>query len=58
MRSILDPLFRYTSSQQTDIRKTFARVRNEARSARRAVMRNEMSVACVPPPAQRKRASP
>jgi hypothetical protein len=32
MKSILDPSFRYTSSIQTDIRKTFARVRRERRS--------------------------
>lgn len=29
MKSILDPSFRYTSSAQTDLRKTFARVRGE-----------------------------
>jgi hypothetical protein len=29
MKSILDPQFRYTSSSNTDIRKTFARVRRE-----------------------------
>ena len=31
MRSILDHSFRYTSSVQTDLRKTFARVRRESR---------------------------
>ncbi len=31
MKSILDPSFRYTSSVQTDVRKTFARVRRELR---------------------------
>ena len=31
MKSILDPSFRYTSSANTDIRKTFARVRREMR---------------------------
>jgi hypothetical protein len=31
MKSILDPNFRYTSSANTDIRKTFARVRREMR---------------------------
>ena len=31
MRSILDHSFRYTSSVQTDVRKTFARVRRETR---------------------------
>jgi hypothetical protein len=29
MKSILDPTFRYVPSTQTDIRKTFARVRRE-----------------------------
>jgi hypothetical protein len=32
MKSILDPTFRYTPSVQTDIRKTFARIRREQRS--------------------------
>ena len=32
MKSILDPSFRYTSSIQTDIRKTFARIRRERRA--------------------------
>jgi len=32
MKSILDPSFRYTSSVETDLRKTFARVRRELRS--------------------------
>lgn len=31
MKSILDPTFRYTSSANTDLRKTFARIRREAR---------------------------
>jgi hypothetical protein len=29
MKSILDPSFRYTKSMETDLRKTFARVRRE-----------------------------
>ena len=29
MKSILDPSFRYTRSVETDLRKTFARVRRE-----------------------------
>ena len=29
MKSILDPTFRYVSSSETDLRKTFARVRSE-----------------------------
>ena len=31
MKSILDPSFRYTNSDATDIRKTFARIRREMR---------------------------
>ena len=31
MKSILDPSFRYTKSVDTDLRKTFARVRRELR---------------------------
>jgi hypothetical protein len=31
MKSILDPSFRYTKSAETDLRKTFARVRRELR---------------------------
>jgi hypothetical protein len=31
MKSILDPSFRYTSSTETDLRKTFARIRRERR---------------------------
>jgi len=33
MKSILDPTFCYTSSLQTDVRKTFDRVRREQREA-------------------------
>lgn len=31
MKSILDPTFRYTPSTHTDLRKTFARLKREAR---------------------------
>jgi hypothetical protein len=31
VKSILDPSFRYTKSVETDLRKTFARVRREMR---------------------------
>lgn len=34
MKSILDPSFRYTKSIDTDLRKTFARVRRELRTQR------------------------
>jgi len=33
MKSILDPSFRYTSSVNTDISKTFARIRRAQREA-------------------------
>jgi hypothetical protein len=33
MKSILDPSFRYTASFDTDLRRTFARVRLEGRKA-------------------------
>ena len=36
MKSILDDSFRYTSSADTDIRKTFARIRREQRQQARA----------------------
>jgi len=32
MKSILDPTFRYVPSVETDLRKTFARVRRELRA--------------------------
>ncbi len=32
MKSILDPSFRYTKSIDTDLRKTFAKVRRELRN--------------------------
>jgi hypothetical protein len=45
MRFILDPLFRYTSSRDIDIRKTFARVRGEKRSS----MRSHIFDRTIPP---------
>ncbi|HET9764413.1 MAG TPA: hypothetical protein VFR50_12910 [Casimicrobiaceae bacterium] len=33
MKSILDPTFRYVPSVETDLRKTFARVRREQRAS-------------------------
>jgi len=32
MKSILDPTFSYTPSVQTDVRRTFARIRRELRA--------------------------
>jgi hypothetical protein len=37
MKSILDPTFRYTKSVETDLRKTFARVRRELRKQQSTV---------------------
>lgn len=37
MKSILDPSFRYTSSANTDLRKTFARIRRENRKGAQTV---------------------
>jgi hypothetical protein len=36
MKSLLDPSFRYTKSIDTDIRKTFARIRREQQKQARA----------------------
>ena len=33
MKSILDPSFRYVSSSNTDLRKTFARIRRQQQAA-------------------------
>ena len=37
MKSILDPTFRYTNSANTDVRKTFARIRREQKQRERAL---------------------
>ena len=57
MKSILDPTFRYTPSVQTDLRKTFARIRREQRSADRGSA-NEDSLSNVLPILQRRQAAP
>ncbi len=36
MKSILDPAFRYVPSVETDLRKTFARIRREQRMREQA----------------------
>jgi hypothetical protein len=41
MKSILDDSFRYTRSIDTDLRKTFARIRREQRQQARAPVDNE-----------------
>ena len=40
MKSILDPTFRYTQSVETDLRKTFARIRRQQRKQQAASMTN------------------
>lgn len=40
MRRITDPDFRYVPASKTDLRKTFARVRREQRSAAEAAERD------------------
>ena len=47
MKSLLDPTFRYVPSSQTDIRKTFARVRREMRQ------RDRDTPSAAPAPAAR-----
>jgi hypothetical protein len=50
MKSILDPSFRYTKSVETDLRKTFARVRRELRKQQQeqSVVRAEAVRKVVP----------
>jgi hypothetical protein len=45
MKSILDPSFRYTSSANTDLRKTFARIRRETRRQTQTSPRDEVDAA-------------
>jgi hypothetical protein len=49
MKSILDPTFRYTSSANTDLRKTFARIRRESRRQSQASVRDEADAKKVTP---------
>jgi len=39
MKSILDPSFRYTASFNTDLRKTFARIRRDHREEKERAVR-------------------
>ena len=43
MKSLLDPSFKYVPSVETDIRKTFARVRREARRQPPVLATNDKS---------------
>jgi hypothetical protein len=59
MKSILDPTFRYIPSVQTDIRKTFARIRREQRMAEpRAAPSDDEPLSNVLPILQRRQAAP
>jgi len=42
MKSILDPSFRYTPSVQTDVRKTFARIRRELREREQSKLERDV----------------
>ena len=44
MKSILDPTFHYVPSTQTDIRKTFSRIRRELARAKSQSAREQGSV--------------
>lgn len=48
MKSILDPSFRYTKSVETDLRKTFARIRRELRTQQATPMTNVQPIRRVP----------
>jgi len=51
VKSLLDPTFRYVPSSETDLRKTFARVRREMRRERAPEARGrERSPESLPPP--------
>jgi len=56
MKSILDDSFRYTKSVDTDLRKTFARIRREQRQQARAQLEGE-NPRKVFPLSERKRAA-
>lgn len=43
MKSILDPTFRYISSESTDLRKTFARIRREQKKSDPAAALDRLS---------------
>ena len=54
MKSILDPSFQYTPSVETDLRKTFARVRRELRKAQKAAVPTNVQPLRRDPPARLK----
>lgn len=59
MKSILDPSFRYTPSAETDLRKTFARIRREQRRTQQAsAAKAAMSPRVVPVAFRTKQSAP
>jgi len=48
MKSILDPSFRYTTSVETDLRKTFARVRRDLRKQQQEQSKSGAEVKVLP----------
>ena len=57
MKSILDPSFRYTNSVETDLKKTFARVRREQRRTSAEVKTKDRDPSDTPMIAPKKRIS-
>ena len=57
MKSILDPSFRYTKSVETDLRKTFARIRREQRKQQQAASMTNVQPLRRPAPVRVKIAS-
>ena len=49
MKSILDPTFHYVPSTQTDIRKTFSRIRREMARAKSQAGRGEQALVVMMP---------
>lgn len=57
MKSILDRSFQYTPSAQTDLKRTFARIRREQKAAEQQRVQNESEAqAKVAPIPQRRKA--
>lgn len=50
MKSILDPSFNYTNSANTDLRKTFARIRREQRKQQQREQEERSKVVVALPP--------
>jgi hypothetical protein len=48
MKSILDPSFRYTASVETDLRKTFARIRRDLRKQQQELSKSGVEVKVLP----------